>query len=400
LLEVQLEQNYRSTGAILAAANVLSDVIARHMAPAEPELRALFAPRRLWTEADAGPPVTIAECEDTDGEVAWILRTVRSLEREAGRTPPPGGGVEGLQLHRYAVVVRTNRQIVPFELELGRQRMPYVLGAGQGTFWKRAEVRLVTAWLTVLHGLDRHPDQLGRVLEAPPFGLRAAAAQVKSGGELDTTALGSTDAGRCFLEAVRELHRLAHPTGGALDVPELIDQILERTGYRAWLLEHDEEGARRLESVRTLQQFLVAETNLASALLGLQLIKAEGDVLGRPNALGLYTVHACKGLEFDVVFLAGFEAGLIPHAGRDELDAGGFTDPDAATSAIDPQAHARVREELSLAYVGLTRARQRLYLSYAERRERPGGRAPRRSLPSPLLWPLRERMPRGLLEAA
>ncbi|MBN2497308.1 MAG: UvrD-helicase domain-containing protein [Deltaproteobacteria bacterium] len=350
---VKLERNYRSTARILEAA---SSVIARN---------AHRHAKRLWTEADPGPPVHCLVCEDEREEADLIAR------RAAGARSL------GESLREMAVFYRVNAQSRALEEALRRWAIPYVIVGGT-RFFDRAEVRDLLAYLRLLHNPHSDVDLL-RVLNVPSRGIgarsreRIAAAADEAGSavwdvltadrlaELRRTERERVLAFRALVEALRA--ELPHCSAAGM-----IELVLDRTGYAESLAGRGEQERDRLENVRELVSAAedVArqrdDASLAVFLEHVALASAVDTDRGEREAVTLMTLHAAKGLEFDRVFMVGLEDGLLPH-GR-ALGLGTRWDGEepvlSAASAME--------EERRLCYVGMTRARKHLLLSRAEHR--------------------------------
>ena len=334
-----LEQNYRSTQTILKAAE--------HLIRHNPHRY----PKRLWTRNPEGGPVYLYEASDERDEARFVAERVRGLQEE------------GFPLRECAVLYRINAMSRQFEEAFLRAGIPYqVVGAVR--FYERKEVKDVLSYLKVL--VNPHDDlSLVRALGTPRRGvgegtlqkLRAFAAA--HGGSLwealqrveEVPQLGAASrrAVRSFVELLRDLQARAQRARAA----ELVEEILERTGYRASLEEEGtEEAQTRLENVRELvtvaQEYEAAtgDASLESFLEHLSLVTDADTYDETADRVVLMTLHAAKGLEFRAVFLCGLEEGIFPHV----------------RSLDDPR---QLEEERRLAYVGITRAKERLHLTYA-----------------------------------
>jgi DNA helicase-2/ATP-dependent DNA helicase PcrA len=344
---ILLEQNYRSTQVILDAAQA---VIRRNRQRTD---------KRLWTEAGAGPAITLFEAHDENEEAAFV---VNEVERSALKGEPFG---------HFAVMYRTNAQSRVIEDALVRRRVPYHL-VGATRFYERREVKDVLAYLRLAHNpLDA--IALERVINVPPRGIGpgtwgnlvdwADAAGVPLWVALRSLAGEAVPAGRppvdtrgknalvAFYDVLAEL-LAARDT---LNAPDLVSLTLEASGYSRWLRDGSEEGEERWANVQELrgvaEEFarLPPREGLAAMLESVALVSDVDDLGEAPDRVTLLTLHAAKGLEFDTVFITGIEENNLPHA----------------RSAEDPDA---MEEERRLFYVGLTRAKHRLFLTHAFRR--------------------------------
>jgi DNA helicase-2/ATP-dependent DNA helicase PcrA len=339
---ITLEQNYRSTQHILSAANA---VIARN-----PNRRE----KRLWTASGDGPLITAYVADDEQAEASFIAGEIDRL-----------ADTEAVQPNEIAIFYRTNAQSRAIEDRLLRVGLPYKVVGGV-RFYERREVRDVLAYLRFI---DNPGDEVScrRILNTPRrgigdravelvddfaqrerIGFPAALARVDGVPALPAR---SAAAIRRFGELMDALRTLAE-AGTAL--PSLVAAVLEQSGYLAELRNSDDpqdetrvENLGELESVAAEYVRDFPEAPLADFLERVALV-ADADAI--PDAEGgvvtLMTLHTAKGLEFPVVFLAGLEEGVFPHA----------------RSLDDP---AELSEERRLAYVGITRAKRRLYLTSA-----------------------------------
>ncbi len=342
---VALEQNYRSTAPILSAAGAL---IAKN---------ALRRGKNLFTERVGGEPVVLTITDDERGEARWVADHLEELAPEHG-------------FEQLAVLVRTNAQTRPFEEELTRRRIPHRVVGGL-RFWQRAEVKDALAYLRLV---VRPEDVVAfqRVVNVPARGIGAATLDVLArhaesvASPLPVAAAelpeGLTPRARQALGAFFRLLDEARTLREALEPGDLVGWLLEGSGLLALYDGAEPDKVARRENLAQLAA-AVAEAaasgqSLEELLDGVALLE-EDDEHTAPEAVSLMTLHAAKGLEFDVVVLAGLEDGLLPHASaRDEPDG--------------------LEEERRLTYVGMTRARRRLALTAARSRFLFGQRQPTR----------------------
>ena len=349
---VLLEQNYRSTQTILDAANA---VIAHNVGR---------KPKELWTDQGAGDPIVRYHADDEVDEAQWITREMARLH-DGSEVQVPGGRDDG-RLHwgDIAVFYRTNAQSRVLEEQLMRVGIPYRVVGGT-RFYDRKEVKDAVAYLrAVVNPVDE--VSIKRVLNEPKRGVGAT-----SVGKLDAWA---TAHGLSFIEALRRAYDAGVSGKAARGIEEflsllddvsglvasgpgpLLQALLERSGYlEALEAERTIESEGRLEN---LAELVGAASEVASVDEFLESISLVSDVDELDDAdqssVVLMTLHAAKGLEFPVVFMIGLEDGVFPHLRS-------LTDPD------------QLEEERRLAYVGITRARQRLYLAHAWSRTLFGG---------------------------
>ena len=362
----KLERNYRSTSAILDAAN---EVIGHNR---------LRRGKKLWTDAGRGESIRLFRAGDEGDEAKWVAGEIARLRARHA-------------LAELAVLVRTNAQTRAFEDEFFHARIPYVLVGGV-RFYERAEIKDLVAYLRVLRN-PRDNFSLLRILNQPPRGIGKTTvatleeqAATEAGGVIwDLLELDRLDrfANRAAtaLRAFRDLLRALRAAAGELPLPALLDELLRRTGYADVYRRDNEEDQARLENIQELltaaQTFTEAraangdDQDLLTAFLDHVALVSDLDGWAGERGVTLMTLHSAKGLEFPVVFLPGLEDGLLPHfntQGRPE----------------------DVEEERRLFYVGMTRAQDRLLLS-ACRRRRIAGRY-QDQLPSPFLAEVPERL--------
>jgi len=337
---VKLEQNYRSTQRVLAVA---SAVIANNQQRKE---------RTLWTENPQGEPAAVYRGWDEHEEANFVAQTIL-------KTRADGVGWDGI-----AVFYRTNAQSRVLEDALRRARIPYVIVGGV-RFYERKEIKDTLAWLRL--SINPADDvAFRRAVQAPPRGVGATTLarldEVALDHNLPLLTLAAMPPPDVRGKARSGLEDFAATVGrlasqrGALSPPAFIDLVLQASGCRK-ALEQDRspEAEGRLENLEELiaaaEDFAHAEGEATvEAFLDSVALMSDVDELKEAEArVTLMTLHSAKGLEFPVVFLSGLEEGVFPHA----------------RSMNDPE---EIEEERRLCYVGLTRARERLYLSYAVHR--------------------------------
>jgi DNA helicase-2/ATP-dependent DNA helicase PcrA len=342
---ILLEQNYRSTQTILTAANA---VISRN-----PDRR----PKRLWTASGDGAPIVGYVADTEHDEASFIATEIDQLGDEHGVKP---GDV--------AVFYRTNAQSRAVEEVLVRVGLPYKIVGGT-RFYERREVKDALAYLRVLaNGADT--VNLRRILNVPKRGIGDRAEAVVTqladreriafvealarADEAPGIATRSLTCIRAFTELLEALRTIVDGGAGPATV---LEAVLEQTGYVAELqASHDAQDETRVENlaelVQVAREFEEAspEGSLTDFLERVSLVADSDDIpdaeAAEQGVVTLMTLHTAKGLEFPVVFLTGLEDGVFPH-----LRALGNT--------------RELEEERRLAYVGITRARERLYVSRA-----------------------------------
>ena len=354
---VKLEQNYRSTQLILDAAHA---VVSRNEARKD---------KKLWTDNAGGTRIQRFEAYNEEEEAEWIARQVESLVagRGSALTRKADEEEERFRARDIAVMYRMNAQSRAIEESFLRYGLRYQLVGGT-RFYARREVKDALAYLRILRS-DTDSVSFERIINVPARGigdktvevLRAAAA--REGGTtwsaIEQAALGELPAiaprARSLLADFAALVRRLRARIGVLALPELLDDVLEASGYRAMLADGSEDGEERwanlleLRAVTTRYDDLSPEDALDRLLEETALVADQDSYEGDADAVTLITLHAAKGLEFPVVFIAGLEEGLFPHS-----------------RALDDEKE--LEEERRLAYVGITRAKRRLYLSHAWRR--------------------------------
>jgi DNA helicase-2/ATP-dependent DNA helicase PcrA len=335
---VKLEQNYRSTGNILdAATGVVANNVARKG-------------KTLFTDAGRGDKIRIVTAGNEREEAQFVIEKIVALRG-------------GMPMSEMAVLFRTNAQSRPFEEELLRANIPYTVVGGV-KFYERAEIKDVLSFLRLAVRPYDTPS-IERVINVPSRGIGDTTLAALNDKSLDTnnTLWAVIDGELSFLppraaKAVREFREIVHDLqrAAANPIPDFLDYLLLRTGYRRMLAEsRDVQDESRLQNIDELlnsgREFYDSQPSatLADYLDSLTLI-SDLDRYDNQKGITLMTLHAAKGLEFRIVFLAGMEEGILPHSNSLEQ--------------IDD-----VEEERRLCYVGMTRAREQLYCLHAlERR--------------------------------
>jgi len=362
---VKLEQNYRSTGTILDAAGaVIGNNTARKG-------------KTLWTENVRGERIELFHAPDDRAEAAWIAKRI---QREKTKRA----------FDDCAILYRTNAQSRPFEEIFRRERIPYqVIGAVQ--FYERKEVKDVLAYLKL--AVNPGDDvAFRRIVNVPTRGLgdttveaieaearSAAVPLLEAARRLVASGTLGTRPAKLLGEFVETIQGFAH-RAAAEPAAVVIEGIVETVRFEAHLNKsHPGEAQDRMENVRALVSAAVEYEREVDdpTLLGFldrSALVSDADDVGAQPGVTLMTVHNAKGLEFPVVFLAGLEENVFPHARSREDD--------------------DVEEERRLCYVAITRARERLYLSRAVQRLQQG--VPQANPPSRFL----EEIPEALLEVS
>jgi DNA helicase-2/ATP-dependent DNA helicase PcrA len=358
---VKLEQNYRSTQLILDAAHA---VVSKNEARKD---------KKLWTQNERGVLIERFEADSEDEEAEWVARQVEALVggRGAGGSFLARRADEGderrYSLRDVAIMFRTNAQSRAIEEAFLRYGLRYQLIGGT-RFYQRREIKDALSYLRVVRS-DFDTAAYERVINLPPRGIgekTIAAIRAEAGrrdgnvwealsalaaAEPTEVATRTRGAIAGFVRMVEKLRRRV----GVLDLPELLDVILDESGYRQMLLDGSQEGEDRWANLLELREVVTRYSDLepedaVDRLLEETALVADQDAYEKDaDAVTLITMHAAKGLEFDVVFITGLEEGVFPHS-----------------RALDDQR--QMEEERRLAYVGLTRARHRLYLTHAATR--------------------------------
>ncbi len=346
---IKLEQNYRSTGTILRAANALIS----H----NPHV----FDKRLWSELGPGEPLRVLRCEDEAREAEQVVAEI--VDHRLRRRTRYGD---------YAILYRGNHQARPLELALQREQVPYHLSGGT-SFFARNEVKDIMAYLRLLLNPDDDNAFL-RIANVPRRKLGAATMEAlghcaRAHGCSLTAAIGrmSGDApGEAGLGRLREFNGwiagLRQRCLGGEGVAGLRRMVREMD-YAGWLEQNSsaaEVAERRMGNVeflldgldRVVREEQVGLEEAVSRLVLRDLLEQQEEEQAGPDRVQLMTLHAAKGLEFPHVYLVGMEEELLPH--RSSLEQGAL------------------EEERRLAYVGITRARETLSMTFAARRRRFG----------------------------
>jgi ATP-dependent DNA helicase UvrD/PcrA len=343
---IALEQNYRSTNRILEAANAVID-----------NNRAR-KPKRLWSELGEGDPVEVVEVEDEHAEARFVAAEIaRQVESDTSAS-------------EIAVFYRTNAQSRVLEDVLVRQGVPYQVIGGP-RFYERAEIRDAVAYLAVLNNTD-DAVALMRIANRPRRGIgdtsiRKMVTHAESLGislwdaTADPEAAGVAGASARAIRGFRNVMESLMSAAQELPVDELVQAVLERSGtIEAYEAERTIEARGRIENLEELvgsaQEYRrrVDEPALAGFLEEVQLQSDQDTLVADEAQVTLMTIHNAKGLEYRVVFLIGMEEGIFPHARSIEDN--------------------EVEEERRLAYVGMTRAMERLTLTHTTARSLYGRR--------------------------
>ncbi len=332
---IKLEQNYRSHGNILDAANALISHNRNRMG------------KKLWTAEEGGEKLRVYEAPTDVEEADFIVNEIATLKSE------------GMKLSEIALLYRSNAQSRVLEHALVSKGLSYRVYGGL-RFFERQEIKHALAYLRLMENSD-DDNALLRIVNFPTRGIGARSIeQLQEAARMNNTAL--------FDAAARSVGKMTGFVGlieslrigtQNLPLPEIIDHVLVHSGLIAHY--QNETGAKKREAeerLENLKELLNAATlfvheneddSLSSFLTHASLEAGEHQAGDQEDALHLMTVHAAKGLEFNAVFITGLEEGLFPHQNSQRVDGG-------------------LDEERRLMYVAITRARRRLYMSFAQRR--------------------------------
>ena len=361
---IALEQNYRSTQNILDAAARLISVNTQRVE------------KELFTKNVTGAPISVMEGYDETEEAQLVLREVASLTR------PVNGGKARYRLGDIAVMYRVNAQSRAFEESCMRHGVPYQLVGGM-KFYQRQEVKDLAAYLKLVanpnddvsltrvinlpsRGIGRRTmDELTRLARDRGCSMFDAILAISPDSTLGGPLVSSPFTARAvralgdFRNLIDELRTYAE----SANIVDLIDRVLTRSGYRDYLSGLDDRPDERLENIDEFKAaskdylHLGPAEGLSAFLESVSLVSDVDSMEEKPDLLTLITLHQAKGLEYPIVFMVGMEDGLLPHS----------------RSMDEP---ASLEEERRLCYVGMTRAKDRLYLSRAFRRGFRGGSGP------------------------
>ncbi|MEW5964478.1 MAG: UvrD-helicase domain-containing protein [Pseudomonadota bacterium] len=338
---IRLERNYRSTGHILAAASGLIAFNKGRLG------------KTLYTDDTLGAKVTVASMWDDEQEAREIAGDIESLQRAEHR------------LSEIAILVRASFQMRAFEDRFVSLGVPYRVVGGP-RFYERAEIKDAIAYLEITHN-PVNDLKLERIVNVPKRGIgdtsfkrvhELARARAIPLYQASREIVESEDlpgkARRALADLIRQFERwraLAATTRHT----QLAELILDESGYTAmWQADKSPQAASRLENLKELIRFMDQFDTLEGFLEHVSLVM-DADQADDGDRVSLMTLHAAKGLEFDTVFLPGWEEGLFPHQ-----------------RSLDEEGQAGLEEERRLAYVGLTRAKRLAKVSFAQNRRNRG----------------------------
>lgn len=337
---IRLEQNYRSTQNILTSAN---EVIKNNKGRKG---------KKLWTDSGDGDKVTVYKASTEQGEARFVAETILRSVKAGGKYSD------------NAVLYRMNAQSNAIERALVAGGIPYKVFGGV-KFYDRKEIKDIISYLSVINN-ENDILRLKRIINEPKRGIGASSVDMleQISANLSETPLQvMREAGDIPLlsRASSKLTELAavfdelREHSALIPLPELLDELLEKTGYMTYLKSQGDEGAGRLENVNELKSTMTnyeqnaEEPSLSGFLEEIALYTDIDDMNPEDDSVILMTVHAAKGLEFDNVFVVGMEENIFP-------------------SSRSLGSEADIEEERRLAYVAITRAKKRLYISCSRQR--------------------------------
>lgn len=337
---IRLEQNYRSTQNILNAANcVISNNTARN-------------PKKLWTDLGDGEKITLFKTADEQGEARFVADTVSEKSGD---------------YRNYAVLYRTNAQSNALEREFTLKHIPYRVIGGL-RFYDRKEIRDIIAYLSVINN-DMDMLRFKRIINEPKRGIGEATVSMIEQISYDLNLspieiMSESDKypmlGKKLSALKKAASMFAHLREFSQNEPlnELVDEVLNISGYSDYMKSLGDEGEGRLENIAELKSNIQTyidekgedgKPTLSEFLEEISLFTDADRMDDSEDAVNLMTIHSAKGLEFDNVFIVGMEEGIFP--GKRSLD------------SIED-----LEEERRLAYVAITRAKKKLYITHAVKR--------------------------------
>ena len=334
---IKLEQNYRSTKHILDAAHA---VITKNSQRSD---------KKLWTAADAGQPVQMVPVQNERAEGEAIIRRIQTYADMRIR-----------DYRDFAVLYRTNAQSRSIEEQFVRYGIPYKIVGGL-RFYDRAEVKDILAYLRLIY----QPEDLVsfmRIINVPTRGFGAKSVQsfldwrLQQGITLDEALVNAERApiatkAKTALTEFADIIKSFREASEDIPVADLLEKLIKRIGYTKYLDNGSVQAEARQENVRELLSVAKAysEVGLSSFLEEVALVSDLDNLTDENNSVTLMTLHAATGLEFPVVFMPGLEESLFPHS----------------RALFDQK---EMEEERRLCYVGMTRAREELFMFYADSR--------------------------------
>ncbi len=361
VITVKLEQNYRSTGNVINAATA---VISQNYSRVE---------KALWTDKEPGESITVYQALDQDEEANYVMEEIQNLQRHK------------IPLTKVAILYRTNYQSRAIEEALLKSGLPYKL-VGGFRFYERKEIKDILSYLRFIYNL-KDELSLDRILNVPvrkvgPKSVATIHEISRSCGctigellvasyeinfnlakilNISNTVYSNIESNISLMSKFTSLVNLfgeIYTDSRGEDILTIIDLILRKTRYVEWMddgseaAEYKKENIEELKSVAGSYARKHGEKSLDVFLQEINLIEQEQDKNqdGSGDYVNLMTIHSSKGLEFEYVFIVGMEEGILPHSRS-------FTDENG------------LEEERRLCYVGITRAREKLFLTFADKRQ-------------------------------
>lgn len=334
---VKLEQNYRSTAAILEAAH---NVITKNTQRSD---------KKLWTAEGAGAPVQIHGVYDEAEEAYMVASRIGTQASVSARN-----------YGEFAVLYRTNAQSYVLERSLLQQRIPYQIVGGV-RFYDRKEIKDIIAYLRLLYQPNDRMS-FSRIVNTPARGIGATSLEkflvwqsasgldiISAMNNVEQTSVLTARAKQSLSTFANTLQLLQAAVQRGTAPSELIEMLISKTGYRNYILDGTPQAEEREANLGALISDAKSFATLPDFLEEVALMSS-ADKPGTAQHVTLMTLHAAKGLEFPVVFMVGMEEGIFPH------------------SRVYEAGPSELEEERRLCYVGMTRAREELHISYAQSR--------------------------------
>ena len=341
---IRLEQNYRSTQNILNAAN---SVIANNMSR---------KPKSLWTDLGEGEKITVYKASDEAAESKFVATTIMN------------GVKDGRKYSDFAVLYRMNAQSNSLEKAFSAQSIPYRVIGGM-RFYDRKEIKDIVAYLSVINNPD---DMLRfkRIVNEPKRGIGDSTLSMIEQISIDlklspidvmknSESYAPLSKKSASLVKASEIFTHLKEAADKLPLDKLFDAVIEKTGYATMLKGQGDEGLTRLENIEELKSNIATymqakseageEATLSGFLEEISLYTDIDKLSADDDAVCLMTMHSAKGLEFPIVFIVGMEDGIFP----------------PIRTMDNPE---ELEEERRLAYVGITRAKEKLYITHAQQR--------------------------------
>jgi len=357
ITQIHLEQNYRSTQIILDAAyGVISKNINRK-------------DKKLWTEKSEGHLITSYEADDEQNEASFIANEITNIIRNENNPVPNTQNLAPITYKDFVVLYRTNAQSRILEEVFLRRSLPYRIIGGL-KFYQRKEIKDIVAYIRLIYNFS-DTISLERTLNEPKRGLGSAtlsrwlefsrsegldpiSASLKMETANSGLNAGKIDAIRKFCEFIARMKEVS----ARISTADFIEKVFKESGYEKMLLGEGTEGETRWENVKELisvaQKFDGKDYDEVQDKIGTFLeevaLASDTDSIDQQNdSVHMMTLHSAKGLEFPYVFIVGLEEGILPHS-RSLLS------------------YEEMEEERRLMYVGLTRAKEKIYLLFTRQR--------------------------------